>query len=149
MKELNSQASNPQRAEWLALLARAECEYLESLWADLGKNKQPQIISGPETGLLQLTTRAGGGAVAFQFGEATCSRCVIQLGKVRGYAVQLGSNLRKAELAAYLDALFQELGDEQRHIILVPIRERLAQINVEREMLVSSTSVQFFTTKTS
>ena len=149
MKKSNSQESNLQRAEWLALLARAECEYLESLWADLGKSHQPQILSGPETGLLQLRTRAGGGAIAFQFGEATCSRCVVQLGEVRGYAVQLGSHLRKAELAAYLDALLQVLGAEQRRTILAPIQERLEQINAEREKLVAATSVQLFTTKTS
>lgn len=144
-----NKSRSPQRKEWLALLARSECEYLESLWTDLGQNQETQILSGPETGLLQLNIRAYGGNIGFQCGETTCTRCVIQLGEVRGYAVQLGSNLRKAELAAYLDALLQKLGDEQRLAILAPIQKRLAQIKTEREDLVSATSVQFFTTKTS
>lgn len=134
------------RAGWLGLLARADAAHLVGLWSCYGDGLVPQLLAGPETGLIRLTTKTG--AVCLQFAEASCTRCVIELYGVRGYAVQLGSDKNKAEVSACLDALLQN-APELRAKILDPIKAILDTEQAEREQLAAATSVRFFTTKTS
>ncbi|MCV0280550.1 phosphonate C-P lyase system protein PhnG [Pseudomonas aeruginosa] len=144
-----SRMAQQERTQWLGLLSRADCAWLEQLWLQLEQHLQPRMLAGPETGMLRLTTQASGSPVGFQFGEATCSRCVVEIGLHRGYAVQLGSDLRKAQLSACLDALFQGMAPTERAACLEPISLRLAEQQAERERLVAATRVHFYTTKTS
>lgn len=115
---------NQERQTWLGLLARANRDYLENIWATYNPGVPIQKLAGPETGLVQLNTQACKASVSFQFGEASCTRCVIAIGKIQGYAVHLGSDLRKAELAAYLDAFLQTAPSHQRELVLHPIRQQ-------------------------
>ena len=138
---------NQERQTWLGLLARANRDYLENIWATYNPGVPIQKLAGPETGLVQLNTQACKASVSFQFGEASCTRCVIAIGKIQGYAVHLGSDLRKAELAAYLDAFLQTAPSHPRELVLHPIRQQLELKKAEREQLTAATSVRFYTTQ--
>ncbi|KAA8605640.1 phosphonate C-P lyase system protein PhnG [Salipiger aestuarii] len=138
--------ADQDRAEWLGLLARADAAHLAGLWSRHGVTHTHRLLAGPETGMIRLTTTAG--TTRFQFGEATCTRCVVELNGLRGYAVQLGSDLAKAEASACLDALLQS-APGLRAEILDPIRATLATERAEREQIVAATAVRFYTTRTS
>jgi phosphonate C-P lyase system protein PhnG len=79
------------------------------LWARLGIDPACEMVRGPETGLVALRGRIGGGGAPFNFGEATVTRATVRLenGAV-GHSVALGRDRRKAKLIAILDALAQD-----------------------------------------
>ena len=49
---------NQERQTWLGLLARANRDYLENIWATYNPGVPIQKLAGPETGLVQLNTQA-------------------------------------------------------------------------------------------
>ena len=57
-----------ERQTWLGLLARANRDYLENIWATYNPGVPIQKLAGPETGLVQLNTQACKASVSFQFG---------------------------------------------------------------------------------
>ncbi|WJS85273.1 phosphonate C-P lyase system protein PhnG [Paracoccus sp. TOH] len=138
--------ADQDRADWLGLLARADTAHLAGLWARHGGAHVPRLLARPETGMIRLTTDAA--ATGFQFGQATCTRCVVEWNGLQGYAVQLGSDLKKAEMAACLDALLQS-APELRPDILDPIRAALSAERAERAQIAAATAVRFYTTRTS
>jgi alpha-D-ribose 1-methylphosphonate 5-triphosphate synthase subunit PhnG len=99
---------NP-RQERLSALASASGAKLLELWARLGIDPACEMVRGPETGLVALRGRIGGGGAPFNFGEATVTRATVRLenGAV-GHSVALGRDRRKAKLIAILDALAQD-----------------------------------------
>ena len=63
-------------------------------------------MRGPETGLVTLRGRIGGGGAPFNFGEATVTRATVRLpGGAIGHAYALGRDKAKARLCAIADAL--------------------------------------------
>jgi alpha-D-ribose 1-methylphosphonate 5-triphosphate synthase subunit PhnG len=101
-----------------------------------------------ETGLVMLRGRMGGEGAAFNLGEATVSRAVVQLadGK-RGYGHVLGRDRGRARLAAIADALWQR--DEAQALveadIVTPVTVRLAAEKAETRARSAATKVDFFT----
>jgi alpha-D-ribose 1-methylphosphonate 5-triphosphate synthase subunit PhnG len=65
-----------QRASWMALLARAPLELLES---DLGSrvSTSPHWQRAPKTGLMMVQGRIGGSGKRFNLGEVTVTRCAL------------------------------------------------------------------------
>lgn len=137
-----------QRKRDLDLLARASRAELEDLWNGLDDKPAHTRLRGPETGLVMVRGRIGGGGAPFNLGEATVSRASVRLadGSV-GHAYRLGTDRRAAELAALIDALAQDAA--RRALIadrlLTPLSERLRAEAAARAEETAATKVDFFT----
>ncbi|WP_064681558.1 phosphonate C-P lyase system protein PhnG [Rhizobium bangladeshense] len=130
------------------LLARAERSELSAAWDALPEKPATHPLRGPETGLVMVRGRIGGGDAPFNLGEVTVTRATVRLdsGSV-GHAQALGTDREKARLAAIFDALWQEEAtkDFVERALLLPITERIAA--AERRMAdeTAATRVDFFT----
>lgn len=140
-----------QRADWMALLARAPQALLESV---LGPQAAatPRWLRAPETGLMMVRGRAGGTGERFNLGEVTVTRCALRLDGVGaaapvGVAYVLGRSHRQAQLAALADALLQDPAQQAAldARLLTPVRQHLARLRAERAARAQSTKVDFFT----
>jgi alpha-D-ribose 1-methylphosphonate 5-triphosphate synthase subunit PhnG len=141
-----------KRADWMALLARAPIELLETT---LGAQADAEMIwlRAPEAGLLMVQGRAGGTGERFNLGEVTVTRCALRLADAEhphaavGVAYVLGRSRRHAQLAAIADALLQTPDNQsildQR--VLAPIRQHLATRSAQQHARAQSTKVEFFT----
>ena len=90
----------------------------------------------------------GGDGAAFNLGEATVSRAVIELPTgERGYGQVLGRDREHARLAAILDALWQkpEASGVVETAVIQPIRARLAAEASRNSAETAATRVDFFT----
>jgi alpha-D-ribose 1-methylphosphonate 5-triphosphate synthase subunit PhnG len=146
-KPVHDGASSERRAA-MATLAHAASAELSRLWDESGLPDQAQLLRGPETGLVTLRGRIGGGGAPFNFGEATVTRATVRLpnGTV-GHAYALGRDHQKARLSAIVDALWQ---DPQRRAeveekILGPLRRTAAVADGKRLAETAATRVDFFT----
>jgi alpha-D-ribose 1-methylphosphonate 5-triphosphate synthase subunit PhnG len=136
-----------RRRRTMELLAKAEDAVLIAAWESLADKPEITRVRGPETGLVMLRGRIGGGGSPFNLGEATVSRATVRLGTGEiGHGQTLGLSRRKAELAAIFDALAQR--PEQSGMIealLTGIETDLAERDAERERQTAATKVDFFT----
>jgi alpha-D-ribose 1-methylphosphonate 5-triphosphate synthase subunit PhnG len=136
------------RQERLSALASASGAKLLELWARLGIDPACEMVRGPETGLVALRGRIGGGGAPFNFGEATVTRATVRLenGAV-GHSVALGRDRRKAKLIAILDALAQDPEMETKidAEIVRPLKGSLATRDKKRRAETAATKVDFFT----
>ncbi len=67
------------------------------------------VLRGPESGLVMVRGRAGGGGAPFNLGEMTVTRCTVRTESgLVGHAYIAGRDERRAELAALADALMQD-----------------------------------------
>jgi alpha-D-ribose 1-methylphosphonate 5-triphosphate synthase subunit PhnG len=132
----------------MRLLALATDKEVSVGLAAIGHIDEPVDLRAPEVGLVMLRGRIGGDGAPFNIGEATVTRCAIQLrsGEI-GLSYSLGRDREKARLAAVCDALWQtekHRATIERHV-LAPVRERIER---ERELVarqVAATRVDFFT----
>ncbi|MBP2550888.1 alpha-D-ribose 1-methylphosphonate 5-triphosphate synthase subunit PhnG [Neorhizobium galegae] len=146
-KALNS-PHETGRKRGLDLLARATRPELEAAWQALADRPGHELLRGPETGLVMVRGRIGGGGAPFNLGETTVSRATVRVadGTV-GHGYRLGTDRRAAELAALFDAL----GQNERHrdfvetSLLAPIEQRQAADAARRENETAATKVDFFT----
>lgn len=154
--------ANP-RADWMALLARAN---VDELLAGLGDDamREPTWLRMPQTGLTMVRGRIGGDGAAFNLGESTVTRCALRLRfdasddaraiaadasplSPVGVAWVLGRAPRKARLAAIADALLQMPMHHARlsGSLLTPVRARLRDEIREAAERAHATRVEFFT----
>jgi alpha-D-ribose 1-methylphosphonate 5-triphosphate synthase subunit PhnG len=143
----NAETSNPNRRRMMEALAKAEQSELEHIWAALEPTPAFSAVRGPETGLVMIRGRIGGGGAPFNLGEATVSRATIRLetGEI-GFGQTLGISPRKAELAALFDALAQR--DEHAAVVadlVASIETTLAERDAEQLRQTAATRVDFFT----
>lgn len=136
------------RQERLSVLASANGAELFELWGRLGIDPACEMVRGPETGLVALRGRIGGGGSPFNFGEATVTRATVRLenGAV-GHSVALGRDRGKAKLIAILDALAQDPRMETKidSEIVAPLKASLAERDAARRAETAATRVDFFT----
>jgi alpha-D-ribose 1-methylphosphonate 5-triphosphate synthase subunit PhnG len=145
-----------QRAQWMALLARAPLGLLESALQD-DVCRPARWLRAPETGLMMVQGRAGGTGERFNLGEVTVTRCALRVEALSkgadaddatvGVAYVLGRSHRQVQLAALADALLQ---DPARQTVLdaqllEPIRTHLRGAQATRHARAASTKVDFFT----
>ncbi len=64
-----------ERQHWMAVLARAEAAEIAALLYACAPVPVWQTLRGPESGLVMVRGRAGGGGQAFNMGEMTVTRC--------------------------------------------------------------------------
>lgn len=140
------QREGRQRAA--ALLARATSDELNAAWDKLSEKPEVRPVRGPETGLVMVRGRIGGGGDPFNLGEATVTRATILLASgTAGHAHALGTDKTKVRMAAIFDALWQE-GPTQVFVeteILGPIEARIAEEDRRKAEETAATRVDFFT----
>ena len=141
--------ADDDRQRWMSVLARADAEALAG--ASAGLLPDYVILRGPEAGLIMLRGRAGGNGAAFNMGEASAVRCTVRSAQGHvGHAYCLGGDLRRAELAAAVDAGLQD--DARRAALLALVVAPLAEAQESARALVArraaATQVQFFTLAT-
>jgi alpha-D-ribose 1-methylphosphonate 5-triphosphate synthase subunit PhnG len=132
----------------MALLAQATAQELTQFWGQWADKPQVETLRGPETGLVMIRGRIGGGGAPFNLGEATVTRATVRLGNgVVGHAYSLGRQGEKVRLAAVFDALWQEPVQRQavEDAILAPIAQRLNDNLEHRRAETAATKVDFFT----
>lgn len=127
-------------------LARAEPKALEALWKALALTPAYRLVRGPETGLVMIRGRAGGGGAPFNLGEASVTRATVRLesGEI-GHAYALGRDGEKAVRAALLDALWQREPDRIETAVLAPLREASDAADTLMRAETAATKVNFFT----
>lgn len=135
------------RARRMSLLARATTDELQDALAGVAEAETAMPVRGPETGLIMLRGRIGGGGNAFNLGEATVTRATVRLscGTI-GHGQHLGTDREAARLAAIADAL-AETGRQVGRIddLLQVIASRIdAQARRQAEET-AATRVDFFT----
>ncbi len=140
------------RQAWMAVLARASVAELSAAFASFGGVPSHQIVKPPEPGAVMIEGRAGGSGRRFNIGEATATKCVVQVGERMGFCVTLGRDKEKARLAAIVDALLQDAmwrNIAHAESLFDQFITPLAQSQAERRALASrkaaGTKVEFFT----
>ena len=138
---------NKARRHWMAVLARAAAGELEAGLAAHGGAPLYQCLRGPESGLVMVRGRAGGGGAPFNLGEMTVTRCTVRTadGQI-GHAYVRGRDARQAELAAALDALLQDpvRGAALHAGVIVRLAAEQAAGRSETARKAAATKVQFF-----
>ncbi len=139
-------SENPERREWMGILARAPLELLERWHAGAGPPAH-RWLRRPETGLVMVRGRAGGSGEQFNLGEMTVTRCALRLESGEsGVAYVQGRSHRKAALAALADALLQSAsGESVLRNLLSPVRAVLEEERATMQRKAQATRVEFFT----
>ena len=138
-------AANP-RQEAMAVLSHAAPRRLAELWSAWADKPAFHKVRGPETGLVMVRARAGGGGNPFNLGEATVTRATIRLetGEV-GHAYCLGRDGDKALQSALFDALWQRDAATVEAKVLTPLRAELEAADSRKRDETAATKVDFFT----
>ncbi|ODA97215.1 phosphonate C-P lyase system protein PhnG [Mesorhizobium sp. SEMIA 3007] len=137
-----------ERKAAMATLAQSSGDDIVRFWNKAGLPSQAELLRGPETGLVTLRGRIGGGGAPFNVGEATVTRATVRLpsGQV-GHCYALGRDKQKAKLAAIADALWQDPArrTEVETRLIGPLRSALATAQEKRRAETAATKVDFFT----
>jgi alpha-D-ribose 1-methylphosphonate 5-triphosphate synthase subunit PhnG len=132
----------------MALLAEAYPDELSAGLAAIVGYPLGTEIRPAETGLMMVRGRIGGDGAPFNLGEATVTRCAVQLatGEV-GHAYVLGRDREKARLAALADALWQNAmwREAVEHHVLAGVRARRDGERGLSAARGAATKVDFFT----
>ncbi|MEH3091926.1 MAG: phosphonate C-P lyase system protein PhnG [Agrobacterium cavarae] len=130
------------------LLARATVEELLNCWSALDAKPQVEKVRGPETGLVMVRGKIGGGGSPFNLGEATVTRATVKLASgTIGHAHALGTSRKQAWYAAIADALWQEETTRplvEREVLSV-VASRLEKRKTNAIQQTAATRVDFFT----
>ena len=135
-----------RRQAALSTLSHADMTVLAPLFEQWWNKPQVATIRAPETGLVMLRGRTGGGGAPFNLGEATVSRASVRIdtGEI-GHGYCLGRDTEKARLIAIIDALFQREPDNVQSAILRPLNDAAFAADTKRREETAATKVDFFT----
>ncbi|RWA67980.1 phosphonate C-P lyase system protein PhnG [Mesorhizobium sp.] len=137
-----------ERKAVMATLAQAKAEEIARLWSEAGLPSEAELLRGPETGLVTVRGRIGGGGAPFNVGEATVTRATVRLpsGQV-GHSYALGRDKGKAKLTAISDALWQDPAHREtiETKLVRPLRTALEEAREKRRVEAAATKVDFFT----
>jgi len=137
-----------ERKAMMATLAQSAGDEIARLWSEAGLPSEAELLRGPETGLVTVRGRIGGGGAPFNVGEATVTRATVRLpsGQV-GHCYALGRDKRKAKLAAIADALWQDPVHREtvETRLVAPLQAALAEAREKCRAETAATKVDFFT----
>ncbi len=141
-------ADKGQRQNWLSALACGSSDDLARAIAKLEPLPPYQLLRSAETGMVMLRGRAGGTGRRFNLGEATVTRCSVEIqGGAIGHGYVLGRDARHAEHMALLDGLLQD--PQRQPQLLKELVEPLIQARQANRMVkerkTAATKVDFFT----
>ena len=133
------------RQQWMRVLARAG-KRLNAYETEL-KTAPYRVIRAPEIGMTLVRGRIGSTGSAFNLGEMTVTRCVVQFADGRtGHSYVAGRDKRHAELAALADAHLQGPGQQQWQVRLIaPLARAYEDQRTARAAEIATTQVEFFT----
>ena len=138
----------PHRRAAMAVLAQAPAHEIAAGLAALGPAPAHAEVRPAETGLVMVRGRTGGDGAPFNLGEATVTRCAVQLatGEI-GFGYVLGRDRDKARLSALCDALWQSSAHRAavEREVLSPIRARQQERRARGREETAATKVDFFT----
>jgi alpha-D-ribose 1-methylphosphonate 5-triphosphate synthase subunit PhnG len=141
---VSSTVDTAERAAAMRLFALAPWELLANQTLEIDDIRHT-ILRGPETGLVMLRGRMGATGNAFNFGDATVTRCTIRLASgVEGHAYVLGRNGQHARRAALYDAIYQQEPQKLKPL-LAGIEHYLQTKRAEEASKTAATKVDFFT----
>jgi len=141
------------RQVWMATLAKATLADLEACVATLAPLPDYQFLRSPEIGLTMVRARAGGTGAAFNLGEMSLTRCVVQIPgseaaeSISGFGYVAGRSKRHAELAALCDALMQrdDWRDRVQAHVITPLQAAYQSQQAASDRQTEATRVNFFT----
>ena len=138
------------RRRWMAVLARASASDIAARLAVCPELPPHQRLRGPETGLVMLRGRAGGGGEKFNLGEASVTRCTVSSDDRIGHSYALGRDPDRAELAARIDAAMQDPGRRQdlERAVIAPLEQAQHAAREADARRAAATKVDFFTMAT-
>lgn len=149
---LNADGALKERQAWMSVLAKANPDSLSARLAELPELPQYAVIRPAECGSVMVRGRAGGTGSAFNMGEMSVTRCVVQVARdsspaVIGHAYIAGRDKQHAEQAALLDALLQteDWRATIQKSVVDPLRRAAAETRKVRRSKVAATKVNFFT----
>jgi len=132
------------RQHWMAILARLPAGDLDELLQTSGDGHEFNLLRPAECGLCMVRGRISARGDAFNLGEVSITRCVVQLDNtITGVAYIKGRDKKRAEMAARLDALLQS-----GSLKVDSLQEYSAKLDNERKQrtaTVATTKVDFFT----
>ena len=142
--------STAARQRWMAVLARASGASMEACLAETPALPDHLVLRGPETGLVMVRGRIGGGGGAFNLGEMTVTRCTVRAGAQVGHATIMGRDGARALLAARLDAALQDpaLHEALHARVVAPLATGQAAAKAGEAARAAATKVDFFTLQT-
>ncbi len=132
----------------MAVLARAPAADIAALLDKCAPIPQWRTLRGPESGLVMVRGRAGGGGAPFNLGEMTVTRCTIRTDEgLVGHAYIAGRDTERAKLAALADALLQnaERSAIVQERVIAPLERAQRQKRETTSRKAAATRVQFFT----
>lgn len=134
------------RRNALKVLAAADAEALRTAWMNWLPQPGFGAVRKPQTGLVMVRGRAGGGGAPFNLGEVPVSRATMRLdsGEI-GHGYCLGRDLDKARHIALFDALFQQQPDRVDTQVLEPLRISAQAADDRLQQETAATKVDFFT----
>jgi alpha-D-ribose 1-methylphosphonate 5-triphosphate synthase subunit PhnG len=148
MERGQERKTNAARKAAMAAFAMASGDQLRELIQAAGLPTEAKLLRGPETGLVTVRGRIGGGGAPFNTGEATVTRATVRLpsGQV-GHAYALGRDKEKVRLAAILDASWcaEETRAAVEDKIVAPLQRLQAGADAKRRAETAATRVDFFT----
>jgi len=131
----------------IAALAAAAGADIARAWAAWDGKPEFATVRGPETGLVMVRGRAGGGGAPFNVGETTVTRATVRLstGEI-GHSYALGRDADKARLAAVFDALWQRPADRAGvESVVIGLKAAASEANRQKREETAATRVNFFT----
>ncbi len=146
MSAANPPAAADARRRALGLLARATTDELAAPLARHWPAVRARELKPAEAGLVMLRGRMGGDGAAFNVGEATVARAVVEIDSgERGYGCRLGRDLEQARRIAILDALWQREPEAVESRVLSAVAVRLETTRTKAAAETAATRVDFFT----
>lgn len=146
--ENTSQALLAERKTLLSVLSRSSAEDIEQRWNNLDLQPQFTLLKPPEIGMVMVKARTGGNGSAFNMGEMTVTRTVLQLASNElGYGYTAGRDKEKSLHIALIDACYQcDAWRDRIHTdLLQPLSEQLQVVEQQHTEQVDRTKVNFFT----
>ena len=135
------------RAAWMRVLSLSPWSELEPRAREF-ISVPHEVLRPPEAGLVMLRGRMGATGEAFNFGEATVTRCAVRLESGQeGHAYVMGRDAAHARLAAVCDALLQtpEHRESVCERVIAPLEAGLQREHIEAARKAAATKVDFFT----
>jgi alpha-D-ribose 1-methylphosphonate 5-triphosphate synthase subunit PhnG len=141
-------AEREERRDAMATLAMAPTRLLFDAWQGFASGRPWHWLRRPETGLVMVRGRIGGGGAPFNLGEVPVTRCAVAMDSGEtGFAWVIGRDGDKARLAALFDALWQRSEDRQavEDRVLGPARNAREEADARARSEAAATRVEFFT----
>lgn len=130
----------------MSAFARTDAGQLQKLFDDLGADVGFDILRPAESGSVMVRGRAGGTGQLFNVGEMTVTRCTVRSDQsVVGHGYIAGRDHRHAEIAARLDALFQEMEPARVESLTEDLEREIISRATAHQQESAPTRVEFFT----